>query len=282
MQVIDTPSGMQTLAQQLNRQGKTIALIPTMGNLHAGHLSLIEAVKPLADMIVVSIFVNPTQFGPNEDLANYPRTFEQDCDHLKSSGVDIVFAPKTTDMYPANLDTQTYIKVPQISEGLCAISRPTHFQGVATIVCKLFQLVLPTMAIFGEKDFQQLQVIRRMVTDLSIPVQILSAPIIRETNGLAMSSRNLYLNEEQREQAAELYRSLQNIVKQAQTNSNYMQITQQAIEHLNASGFKTDYIEIRRQQDLQHPHPNDTQLVVLAAAFLGKTRLIDNIAFEVP
>lgn len=271
MQIIQTPSDMSAWAQ-----GKNIGLVPTMGNLHAGHLSLVTAIKSSVDKTVVSIFVNPTQFGPNEDFANYPRTFEQDCNQLKALGVDVVFAPQTPDM-----TAETFIKVPGLSDILCGASRPGHFQGVATIVCKLFQIVQPKIAIFGEKDYQQLMVIHRMVADLCLPVKIISAPIVREKNGLAMSSRNQYLSAEQREQAAGLYRELQFIVQQAKQVTDYEAVTQTSTEKLNTAGFKSDYLTIRRQQDLHMPGPDDKKLVALVAAYLGKTRLIDNIAFEV-
>jgi pantoate--beta-alanine ligase len=276
MQIIDSPTAMSALAP-----GLSLALIPTMGNLHAGHLSLIEAVKPHADKTVVSIFVNPTQFGPNEDFSAYPRTLEQDCELLASRGVDYVFAPKAQDIYPSDLATQTFIKVPGISDILCGASRPGHFQGVATIVCKLFQIVQPRVAIFGEKDFQQLQVIRRMVADLSLPVQVLSAPIVREASGLAMSSRNQYLSESERKTAPLLHQELTALVQRAQTQTDHVNIIKECSDNLNKAGFKTDYIALRRQDNLQAPGPEDKKLVVLAAAFLGKTRLIDNITFEV-
>lgn len=269
MQIIDNPKDMHALAQ-----GKSLALVPTMGNLHAGHLSLVDSVRSAADKVVVSIFVNPTQFGPHEDFNAYPRTLEQDCEKLANRGVDFVFAPKASDMYPNDLATQTFIKVPGLSDILCGASRPGHFQGVATIVCKLFQIVSPKVAIFGEKDFQQLQVIRSMVSDLSLSVQILSAPIVRETDGLAMSSRNQYLSEKEREQAPLLQQALQKLVQGTPA--------QQVQDHLNTAGFKVDYLTLRRQTDLQIPGPEDKKLVALAAAFLGKTRLIDNILFEVP
>lgn len=276
MQIIHTPSHMSTLAQQLRSQGTTIALVPTMGNLHAGHLSLVEQVKPLADKIIVSIFVNPTQFGPNEDFANYPRTLEKDCEQLANLGVDYVFAPQAADMYPGD----SFVKVPGISDILCGASRPGHFQGVATIVCKLFQITQPNVAIFGQKDYQQLLVIRRMVADLCLPVQVIGAAIVRENNGLAMSSRNQYLTAEQREQAATLQRELKALVAQAQASNDYAALIDQAKINLNNAGFNTDYIALRRQDDLQEPSLDDKNLVVLAAAFLGKTRLIDNIIFE--
>jgi pantoate--beta-alanine ligase len=265
MQIINTAAEMNAIAQ-----GQSLGLVPTMGNLHAGHLSLVEAVKPLADKTVVSIYVNPMQFGPNEDFASYPRTLEQDCEKLKQIGVDYVFAP-------TDLISHTFIKVPDLSDILCGASRPGHFQGVATIVCKLFHIVQPKLAIFGQKDFQQLQIIRRMVNDLSLPIDILSGQIIRESNGLAMSSRNQYLSDDQREQAAQIYQALTALAHQ-----DYSARIQPLTEHLQSSGFKIDYLTVRRQEDLQEPNQNDKKLVAMAAAFLGKTRLIDNITFEVP
>jgi pantoate--beta-alanine ligase len=278
MQIINTPQGMQ----QNYSQGKTIALVPTMGNLHAGHLSLVDQVKPLVDKVIVSIFVNPTQFGPNEDFASYPRTFDQDCALLSARGVDTVFAPQAQDMYPENIQAGTFIKVPGLSDILCGASRPGHFQGVATIVFKLFQIVRPNIAIFGEKDYQQLSVIRRMVADLYLPITVLGAPIVREANGLAMSSRNQYLSAEQRSQAALLYSELKKLVEEAKHSDDYETLVRQSTERLTATGFNTDYVAIRRQDDLLEPGARDNKLVALAATFLGKTRLIDNIIFDKP
>lgn len=276
MQIIDSAAKMQAISQ-----GQGFALIPTMGNLHAGHLSLVQMAQPLADKTVVSIFVNPTQFGPNEDFEKYPRTFEEDCQQLENLGVNYVFAPKVSEIYPADLSTQTFVKVPGISDILCGASRPGHFQGVATIVSKLFHIIQPKLAIFGQKDFQQLQIIRRMVADLSMSVQIHSAPIVREANGLAMSSRNRYLSAEDREKAALIFQSLKSMVEQARENRQYDSLTQSTTEQLNSAGFRTDYIAIRRQEDLQLPSQDDKKLVALAAVYLGNTRLIDNITFEV-
>lgn len=278
MQIIDSPQAMQALYSQAVRT----ALVPTMGNLHAGHLSLIRQVKPLVDKVIVSIFVNPSQFGPNEDFASYPRTFEQDCALLVAEGVDLVFAPQPQDIYPQGSMSSTSIHVPTLSDILCGASRPGHFQGVATIVFKLFQMVLPTLAIFGEKDFQQLAVIRKMCTDLSSPVKILGAPIIREIDGLAMSSRNQYLSQEERKTACLLYAELKALVDKAKDSDHYEKLIHDSIERLNKAGFRTDYLAVRRQHDLQEPDANDKKLVALAAAFLGKTRLIDNIIFEKP
>lgn len=275
MKIIQSPSEMLSWAR-----GKNIALVPTMGNLHEGHLSLVDQVQNHAEHVVVSIFVNPAQFGPTEDFDSYPRTFEEDCALLKARNVSVVFAPTTTDMYPADLTQQTFIKVPGLSDGLCASTRPVFFQGIATVVCKLFQIVQPTLAIFGEKDYQQLSVIRRMVKDLSMPINILSGPTVREKNGLAMSSRNRYLTAEQREQAALLYQTLSTLVEHAKKHDNYQDLTLQCVQTLNQAGFNTDYVAIRRQEDLQPPSEHDTKLIVLAAAMLGKTRLIDNIAFH--
>lgn len=276
MQIIETPKEIQALSSQSVRT----ALVPTMGNLHAGHLSLIRQVKPLVDKVIVSIFVNPTQFGPKEDFSSYPRTFEQDCALLVSEGVDILFAPQAQDIYPQGIEGSTSIYVPTLSEILCGASRPGHFQGVATIVFKLFQMVQPNLAIFGEKDFQQLAVIRKMCADLNSPVEILGAPIVREADGLAMSSRNQYLSLQERGTACLLYAELKNLVDKAKNSDQYESLIQDSIERLNEAGFKTDYVALRRQQDLKEPGLKDTKLVALAAAFLGKTRLIDNIIFE--
>jgi pantoate--beta-alanine ligase len=282
MKILRTPEAMHAFSEQLHQAGKRIALIPTLGNLHAGHLSLIEAVKPQADARIVSIFVNPLQFGPNEDFARYPRTLEQDCALLADQGVDAVFAPELTALFPDDLTPRTLITVPQLSDILCGQSRPGHFQGVATIVCTLFQIIQPDLAIFGEKDYQQLCVIRRMVADLYLPTRILSAPIYREPHGLAMSSRNQYLNPEQREKAGLIYQTLQSLVSQAKTGAKLDGLIQEASEALSSAGFKVDYLAIRCQDSLDQPSPENKRLIALIAAYLGNTRLIDNLLFEIP
>lgn len=258
----------------------TVALVPTMGNLHEGHLKLVDRAQQLADHVVVSIFVNPMQFGANEDLASYPRTFDADCIALAERGAHAVFAPTVADVYPRGLEQQTYIEVPDISEILCGASRPGHFRGVATIVAKLFNMVQPQVAVFGEKDFQQLQVIRLMTRDLSLPVDVIGMPTERASDGLALSSRNGYLSQEHRTAAPVLYRSLQRIADDIKAQEKPETALKNAASVIEKAGFTIDYLELRRREDLAPATASDRELVVLVAAFIGKTRLIDNLQFE--
>ena len=265
---------------QARMAGKRIALVPTMGNLHAGHLALIEQAKQQADYIVASIFVNPLQFGPNEDLASYPRTLEQDRQQLQQTGCQLLFTPRAALMYPNGMDNHSLVRVPQVSEGLCGASRPGHFDGVATVVTKLFNLVQPDVAVFGQKDFQQLAVIRKLVQDLNLPIEISAAPIVRDSDGLALSSRNAYLDAAQRQQAPQLQQCLRHCVEQVIAGRrDYQQLLQECGKELEKAGLRPDYLELR-QQDLQPATPNSRHLVILAAAFLGSTRLLDNIIFD--
>lgn len=257
-----------------------VALVPTMGNLHEGHLKLVDRAKQLAEYVVVSIFVNPMQFGANEDLDNYPRTFAADCLALAKRGAHAVFAPTVADVYPRGLSQQTFIEVPGISDILCGASRPGHFRGVATVVAKLFNMVQPQVAIFGEKDFQQLQVIRLMTQDLSLPVDVVGMPTERASDGLALSSRNGYLSAEQRAIAPLLYRTLQHIAKQLQHGVSALTVLQEATVAIEQAGFRIDYLALHRRSDLAPASDNDAELVVLVAAFLGSTRLIDNLQFS--
>lgn len=273
----------QALRQHVNdwkKQGLTVALVPTMGNLHRGHLSLVEQAHKEADKVVTSIFVNPSQFGPNEDFDSYPRTFDADCDKLRSAKNNLVFAPSVEVMYPQpNL---VWVDVEQLSDHLCGANRPGHFRGVCTVVSKLFNLVQPDVACFGQKDFQQLAIIRRMVDDLCFPVRIVGVATAREESGLALSSRNGYLSDNQRQQAAFLYQLLQklrhNILK---GNYNYSQLSQAAKQELTQHGFVADYVSIMNATSLQPATPADTQLVIALAAKLGSTRLIDNLVFDI-
>ena len=263
-------------------EGKTIAFVPTMGNLHQGHLQLVKAAKTNADIVVASIFVNPLQFGPDEDLDAYPRTLDADSEKLQALGVDVLFLPTVDDIYPRGLEQQTFVEVPGISYMICGASRPGHFRGVATIVCKLFNMVQPNQAYFGEKDFQQLQVTRAMVQDLSMNVEIFGVPTEREESGLAMSSRNGYLSEEQKLKASFLYKTLQDIAEQIQQGRrDFGKLIQSHKARLLEKGFKPDYLEIRDAVNLLHPSHEDTELVILAAAFMGKTRLIDNLQIRI-
>lgn len=259
-------------------EGKVIGFVPTMGNLHDGHLQLVREAKKQCDIVVVSIFVNPMQFGPNEDLDAYPRTMEEDCNKLESLEVDCLFTPDSEAIYARGLEQQTFVEVPGISYMICGASRPGHFRGVATIVCKLFNMVQPNHAFFGEKDFQQLQVIKAMVQDLSMNLTIHGVATVREQDGLAMSSRNGYLNDKERAIAPKLYAALLTLSEQIISGRrDFRQLVKEHSLFLNNAGFKTDYIEIRCAETLMHPSHEDTELVILAAAFLGKTRLIDNL-----
>ncbi len=292
MQIIHTISEIRELVTACKQTGKVIGFVPTMGNLHQGHLQLVKMALSTSDIVICSIFVNPLQFGEGEDFEQYPRTLEADAKKLQQAGCDIIFAPAVDEMYPESDGggrDQSQVSVPGISDILEGASRPGHFTGVATIVAKLFNMVQPDKAVFGAKDYQQLQVIQRFVRELCFPVEILSHPIVRENNGLAMSSRNGYLSESQKQQAAALYKTLQGLKKQLQTGAysfknnslkSYAGIEQQAIEDLNAQGFMTDYLTIR-STDLMPPTEKDKHLVILVAAYLGKTRLLDNIQLSI-
>lgn len=258
-----------------------VGFVPTMGNLHAGHCQLVTQAKQLAEIVVVSIFVNPLQFGVNEDFGSYPRTLAADCEQLEAVGADVVFAPTVTEMYPdfdgQDLRQAVVIQPPALANELCGASRPGHFVGVATVVAKLFNMVQPQVAVFGKKDYQQLMVIRALVRQLNFNVEILAGETVREPSGLAMSSRNGYLSATEKTQAAQLYQQLQRI-KQALLagQRDYASLCKQAVAGLNQQGWQVDYVDIRRQTDLTLPDANDQAWVVLAAARLGGTRLIDN------
>jgi pantoate--beta-alanine ligase len=278
MQTITTIKQVRSIIAGWKRDGLQVALVPTMGNLHDGHLSLVRLAGTHSDRVVVSIFVNPTQFGENEDFNDYPRTLQQDSDKLVDTGADLLFAPGVAEIYPSGTEYSTRIEVPALSDMLCGASRPGHFSGVATVVNRLFNIVQPDLAIFGEKDFQQLQLIRRMVQDLAMPVQVQGAPIVREADGLAMSSRNQYLNKQERETAPILYRTLQEIEMSVRAGDrNFVALEQAAADKLASAGMRPDYVSIRRQDNLQPVSADDNRLVILAAAWLGQARLIDNI-----
>ena len=259
------------------RAGERIAFAPTMGNLHAGHLSLVERARELADRVVVSIFVNPLQFDRADDLARYPRTLEQDEAKLRAAHVDLLFLPNERQMYPAGRDAQTRVVVPELTDMLCGASRPGHFDGVATVVCKLFNLVWPDVALFGEKDYQQLAIIRRMVADLNLPVEVVGVPTMREASGLAMSSRNGYLSEEERRRAAVIHRTLKQCAAELETGDrDYPALVERMRQRIADAGLRPDYAEIRRP-DLRPAGADDQRWVILVAAWLGKARLIDNL-----
>lgn len=277
MQVISDITELRELRRRWQLEGKVIAFAPTMGNLHEGHFQLAKEARKVADIVVVSIFVNPLQFGPDEDLDSYPRTLQNDLAGLEALGVDVVFTPQVSDIYSRGIEQQTFVEVPGLSYMICGASRPGHFRGVATIVCKLFNMVQPNHAFFGEKDFQQLQVIRAMVTDLSMNLQIHGVPTVRENDGLAMSSRNNYLSSENRQLAPNLYQNMMAIAEKIELGRrDFSVIIQEHAAQLTDLGFKVDYIEIRSTDTLLPPGHEDNEIAILMAAFLGKTRLIDN------
>lgn len=278
MLIIESVAALRRTVREWRSKELSVAFVPTMGNLHEGHLHLVREAKRLAHRVVVSIFVNPTQFSPGEDFDAYPRTPAADAEKLRDVATDLLFMPSAAELYPAGVDATTFVEVPGLSDELCGRFRPGHFRGVATIVCKLFNLVQPDVALFGEKDYQQLLVIRRMAADLDFPVCIHAVPTVREASGLAMSSRNAYLTAEQKERAAVLYRCLCRAAEAiGRGDKDLEQIERQQIETLHAAGFRPDYFSIRRETDLAPAGPEDSRLVILAAAWLGKARLIDNI-----
>ncbi|TAN49794.1 MAG: pantoate--beta-alanine ligase [Methylococcaceae bacterium] len=318
MQTLHTVSSVREHLHHWRKQGQSIGFVPTMGNLHAGHIHLVEQARRLANRVIVSIFVNPTQFGINEDYGSYPRTPEQDAAHLAAAGTDLLFLPGVAEMFPRLDRPAAYVEVPALSEDLCGHYRPGHFRGVATVVCKLFNVVQPDLALFGEKDYQQLTVIRRMVADLNLPVSIHGVPTVRDADGLALSSRNGYLSPDERALAPRLYQALTEAAARIRAGAtDFAGLEQQQLAHLRQAGFEPDYFSIRRAEDLAPPdchesrgdliHPlplgegrgegndhgahaapdnerrvrhdrlGDTELVILTAARLGRTRLIDNL-----
>jgi len=269
---------------RLRSAGQRIAFVPTMGNLHAGHRLLMEEARRHADAVVASIYVNPLQFGANEDFSAYPRTPDQDNALLEAAGVELLFFPDDAVIYPRGREASTRVEVPGVSDILCGASRPGHFRGVATVVHRLFQLVTPDVAVFGKKDYQQLLVIRLMVADFGLPVEIVGVETVRAEDGLALSSRNGYLTPAEREKAPKLHSGLVSLAgrigRQPVPAAGFGDAEQQLAAELAAAGFRTDYVSIRRQQDLNIPTDRDTKLVILAAAWLGRARLIDNLELE--
>ena len=280
MKRVSQVAGLRSAVQAF--EGR-VALVPTMGNLHQGHLALVRRAQEVAERVVVSIFVNPLQFDRKEDLEAYPRTLEEDAGLLEAEGVDLLFAPGVESIYPEGMEVHTRVEVPVVSENFCGASRPGHFVGVATIVCKLLNMVQPQVALFGRKDYQQLLVIRKMVEDLALPVEIVGVPTVREADGLAMSSRNNYLDDSERRQAPALYRALLQTVERLRSGRrDFGNLEAQAVKEIEEAGLKPDYFSIRRAADLGEPDEATHHLVVLAAAFLGKARLIDNLEVELP
>lgn len=277
MIIVEQIAELRAHVKAWRRAGETIAFVPTMGNLHAGHIALVERAQALGTKVVVSVFVNPTQFDRKEDLAAYPRTLEADCAQLAAAATDLLFTPTPALMYPSG-GLASKVEVPVISELLEGASRPGHFTGVSTVVCKLFNLVQPDIAVFGEKDFQQLMLIRQMVRDLDMDIQIVGLPTVRDADGLAKSSRNGYLTPEERAIASGLNQTLREVVDALhEGRQDYAFLQAQALKALESRGFRPDYVEIRRAIDLQPAKLTDTELVVLGSAWLGKARLIDNI-----
>ncbi len=279
MNIYHTVSGLRTEIRARRQGGETIAFVPTMGNLHEGHLQLVRLAKELCDVVVVSIFVNPLQFGLNEDWEKYPRTFQNDAKKLEAEGCDFLFHPDENEIYPNGMADQTRVVVPTMTDILCGASRPGHFEGVTTVVSKLLHIVQPDTAIFGIKDYQQLAVIRRMVEDLCIPVDIVGAAIARDVDGLALSSRNGFLGEDERPKVKVLYEILCWCRDQIEGGErDFTALETQAAKTLEKSGFRTDYVSIRNSKTLGPAAHDDSQLTILAAMFTKGARLIDNIS----
>lgn len=281
MQTLREIPDLRTTLNYYRRHGQRIGLVPTMGNLHAGHLALVAAARERCDVVVTTIFVNPLQFGPGEDLAAYPRTLSDDQAQLAAAGCDLLFAPAVDAVYPRSLESQTRIRVPGVSEGLCGGSRPGHFDGVATIVAMLFNLVQPDLACFGQKDYQQLAVIRRLVDDLHFPIEIVGVPIVRADDGLALSSRNGYLDAHQRIIATRLYSILCELRQCLEDGADVDSTLAAGLARLEEAGFVPDYLELRAE-DLGPVTATTRDAILLAAARLGTTRLIDNQPLVLP
>jgi|TARA_B110000211_G_scaffold221619_1_gene269453 pantoate--beta-alanine ligase len=281
MRIFHTVSGLRDALTVHRREGLRIGFIPTMGNLHQGHLALVKQARESCDIVVCSIFVNALQFGLNEDWDKYPRTYQMDCDKLTAAGCDYLFHPDDTEMYPNGLDTQSRVICPTMTDVLCGASRPGHFEGVTTVVSKLFNIVQPDEAIFGIKDYQQLAVIRRMAEDLCMPVQITAAPIYREADGLAMSSRNSYITEQERPKVVVLKDSLEWIAQQVKEGArNFRELEALAIERIASADFKTDYITVSNSKTLDPAAEDDLEITILGAIFTESARLIDNLSIR--
>jgi len=282
MEIVNHPRDMQAASLAWRQQHQTIALVPTMGYFHEGHLSLMRYARERGDRLVVSLFVNPTQFGPSEDLDRYPRDLERDAALAREVGVDVLYTPTASQMYPEGY--QTYVSVEDVSQGLCGASRPGHFRGVATVVLKLFNQVLPHLAVFGEKDYQQLVVIKRMVADLDVPVEVEGRPIVRETDGLALSSRNTYLSREERQSALCLFQALTRAQNMAASGENQADNILSSVKQTITStpGTRLDYAVLVDPDSLQSVDTIRGSARLAVAAWVGDTRLIDNMLLEVP
>lgn len=278
MNTVKTVRELRAAVARARSEGKRIGFVPTMGNLHSGHMALVTKAAQRVDFVVASIFVNPLQFGAGEDLDKYPRTLAADQEKLLQAGCHLLFAPSAEEMYPDGMAGQTRVSVPHLAEGLCGASRPGHFEGVATVVSKLFNMVQPDLAVFGQKDFQQLAVIRALVHDLNMPIQIIGEPTVRAADGLALSSRNGFLDEQQRAVAPVVYRSLSSIAASIRQGSrDFPALINEQLQLLEGAGLRPDYLEVRHARTLRPAMAEDRDLVILVAAFLGTTRLIDNL-----
>lgn len=274
---------LRALTDGWSQVGETIALVPTMGCLHHGHMSLVQLAAETAERVVVSVYVNPTQFGPAEDYERYPRAFDNDRRRLSRAGVDVMFAPSNDEMYPFGEEAMTRVTVPGLSNILCGDVRPEHFDGVTSVVARLFNIVQPQVAVFGQKDYQQLVIVRRMVADLHMPVRVIAGPTHRDKDGLAQSSRNRYLSERERAVAPALHRALCSARDRIVAGErDFARISGDGLAELESAGFLPEYFEIRRAGDLSPPEPESRYLVVLAAVRLGAARLIDNVLIEPP
>lgn len=278
---INSYQDLYTHLTPIRHSKKTLGFVPTMGNLHAGHLQLVKQAKTETDFVVVSIFINPLQFGQNEDFSSYPRTLVRDQELLNTIGCDVLYCPTVVEMYPEDQALHTKVSVPDVIGGLCGLSRPTHFEGVATVVTKLLNMVAPAAVYFGKKDYQQWIVVRKLVRDLSLPINVRGVDTVREKSGLAMSSRNGYLTEVERVQASKLYAILQDVAKHLQETPHQVETClREGYSKLVDAGFKPDYLEVRESETLAPAHLNSSSWVVLGAVYLGATRLIDNV--EIP
>ncbi len=281
MKIIADKHELREQLAEWRREHEHIAIVPTMGNLHAGHISLVDVAREHAERVVVTVFVNPTQFGAGEDFDSYPRTIDKDKRRLKKTSADVLFVPGVETVYPFGIEHATRVVVPGLTEHLCGAFRPGHFDGVTTVVARLFALVQPDVAVFGQKDYQQQLVIRHMVDDLNLPITILTAPTVREADGLAMSSRNAYLDANERQSAPTLYECLRGIEEQLVAGSrDFVALEQAATASLATAGLDPEYVAIRRAEDLADPGPDCVKFVVLAAARLGQARLIDNVVVD--
>lgn len=281
MQVFHQVDSLRQALREARAAGKRVGFVPTMGNLHDAHLALVETAKAYADVVVCSIFVNRLQFGLNEDWDKYPRTLERDSEKLRSVGCDYLLCPDEQEIYPNGMDAQTRVIVPTMADVLCGASRPGHFEGVTTVVSKLFNIVQPDTAVFGIKDFQQIAIIRRMVEDLCIPVEIIAGEIVRESDGLAMSSRNSFITEQERSKANQLYTSISWVCKELQAGTrDFQRLESEAKLQIESAGFKPDYVSICNSKTLAPVADDDIQITVLAAMYTQGARLIDNVSVE--